>query len=106
MSVCFSSTFLFLIDRDGEEVTAKANCYYSQMYDKEDEMIFRIIYHHFALNHGEQVHHNLISNIFLPALLLREMKRPTGGNEGERKTKWQRLDVEIRRRREQIIYKR
>lgn len=34
------------------------------------------------------------------------MKRKRGGNEGERKTKWLQLDVETKRKREQIIYKR
>lgn len=43
---------------------------------------------------------------FSPALLFREMKRKRGGNEGERKTKWLQLDVETKRKRGQIIYKR
>ena len=43
---------------------------------------------------------------FSPALLIREMKRKRGGNEGERKTKWLQLDVETKRKRGQIIYKR
>jgi len=34
------------------------------------------------------------------------MKKKSGGNEGERKTKWLQLDVETKRKREQIIYKR
>ena len=43
---------------------------------------------------------------FSPALLFREMRRKRGGNEGERKTKWLRLDVETKRKRGRIIYKR
>lgn len=39
-------------------------------------------------------------------MLFRETKKRRGGNEGERKTKWLQLDVETKRKKGQIIYKR
>lgn len=42
----------------------------------------------------------------LSSRFFRKMKRKRGGNEGERRTKWLQLDVETKRKRGRIIYRR